>query len=85
MKQHVFPLHHIHGHMSEAHAILHEVGDGVHWLDHLVHEQKLLGILQVPLRQVHVGARVDGSTLWGTKRTSRLIEAERAESEKIDD
>lgn len=75
MKEHVFALHHIHGHVSEAHAVLHEVRDGVHRLDHLVHEQKLLSVLQVPLGQVDVGARVDGSALWRTQRTSGLIEA----------
>lgn len=66
VKEHVFALHHIHGHVSEAHAVLHEVRDGVHRLDHLVHEQELLSVLQVPLGQVHVGARVDGSALWRT-------------------
>lgn len=76
MKQHVFPLHHVYRHVSEAHAVLHEVGDGVRRLHHLVHEQELLGVLQVPLGQVDVGARVDGSALWGAKRCSGLIEAE---------
>lgn len=63
MEQHVLPLDHVYGHVSETHAVLHEVGDGVHRLDHLVHQQELLGVLQVPLGQVHVGARVDGSAL----------------------
>lgn len=56
VKEHVFALHHIHGHVSEAHAVLHKVRDGVHRLDHLVHEQKPLSVLQVPLGQVHIGA-----------------------------
>lgn len=54
MKEHVLALHHIHGHVAEADVILHEVGHGDHGLDHLVHQQELLGVLQVPLRQVHV-------------------------------
>lgn len=64
VKQYVFPLHHIHRHMSEAHVVLHEVGHGHHRLDHLMHKQELLSILQISFSQVHVGARVDGATLW---------------------
>lgn len=67
MEQPVLPLHHVHGHVGEAHVVLHEEGDGDHGLDHLVHQQELLGVLQVPLSQVHVGAGVDGATL-GTDR-----------------
>lgn len=78
MKEHVFALHHIHGHVSEAYAILHEVGDGLHRLHHLVHEQKLLSVLQVPLGQVHVGARVDGSALWREQRRNGLLGADPA-------
>lgn len=50
--------------MSEAHIVLHEVGNRNHGLDHLVHQQKLLGVLQVSFRQVDVGAWVNGATLW---------------------
>lgn len=64
MKQHVFPLHHIHRHVSEAHIVLHEEGNRNHGLDHLMHQQKLLSVLQVSFSQIHVGARVDGAALW---------------------
>lgn len=64
MKEHVFALHHIHCHMSEAHVVLHKVGNRNHGLDHLMHQQKLLSILQVSFSQIHVGARVDGAALW---------------------
>lgn len=64
MKQHVFPLHHIHRHVSEAHIVLHEEGNRNHGLDHLMHQQKLLSILQVSFSQIHVGAGVDGAALW---------------------
>lgn len=52
--------------MREAHAVLHEVGNGNHGLDHLVHQQELLGVLQVSFGQIHVGAGVNGATLWRT-------------------
>lgn len=70
VKQHVFPLHHIHRHMSEAHVVLHEVGHGNHGLDHLVHQQKLLSVLQVSFSKVHVGAGVNGAALlrWGGQK-----------------
>lgn len=76
MEKRVFPLHHIHGHMSEAHVVLHEVGHRDHGLHHLVHQQKLLGILQVSLGQVHVGARVDGAALerWERDRGTNVSE-----------
>lgn len=67
MKQRVFPLHHVHRHVSEAHVVLHEEGHGNHGLDHLVHQQELLGVLQVPFGQIHVGARVDGAALGRQK------------------
>lgn len=70
MEQPVLPLHHVHGHVGEAHVVLHEEGDGHHGLDHLVHQQELLGVLQVPLGQVHVGAGVDGAAL-GRDRQDR--------------
>lgn len=70
MEEPVLPLHHIHSHMGKAHVVLHEEGDGDHGLDHLVHQQELLGVLQVPLGQVHVGAGVDGATL-GEDRQDR--------------
>lgn len=63
VKQHVFPLHHIHRHVSEAHVVLHKIGHRNHGLDHLMHQQKLLSVLQVPFSQVHVGARVNGAAL----------------------
>lgn len=65
MEQHVFPLHHIHCHMGKTHIILHEIGHGNQGLDHLVHQQKLLSVLQVSFSQVCVRARVDGAALRG--------------------
>lgn len=87
VEQHVFPLHHIHRHMSEAHIVLHEVGHRNHGLDHLVHQQKLLSILQVSLSQVHVGARVDGAALWrwGGQRGKRLTDYINKSSELFGD
>lgn len=69
MKQRVFALHHIHRHMREAHIVLHKEGHRDHGLDHLMHQQKLLCVLQVSFSQIHVGARVDGAALWMTERT----------------
>lgn len=69
MKQHVFPLHYIHRHVREAHSVLHEEWDRVYRLDHLMHQQKLLSVLQVSLSQVHVGARVDSAALWRMERS----------------
>lgn len=68
MIEHVFALHYIHSHMGEAHIVLHEVwhrNDGLH---HLVHQNELLGILQIPLRQVHIGAVIYSATLRKNKR-----------------
>lgn len=63
VEERVLPLHHVHGHVGEAHVVLHEEGHGDDGLDNLVHQQELLGVLQVPFGQVHVGARVDGAAL----------------------
>lgn len=71
VEQHVFPLHHVYCHMSETNTVLHEVRHGDHGLDHLMHQQKLLSILQVSLSQIHVGARVDGAALWGWKKLGK--------------
>lgn len=67
MKQYVFPLHHVHCNMGEANVVLHEVGHWNHGLDHLMHQQKLLSVLQVSLSQVDVGAGVNGATLCREK------------------
>ena len=56
-------LHHIHGHVGEAAAVLHEGGHGAHRLYHFVHQDELLRVLQVPLREVHVHTLVHGATL----------------------
>ena len=73
VEQRVLALHHVHRHMSEAHVVLHEVGHGNHGLDHLVHQEELLSVRQVPLRQVHVGAGVDGAALQREKYTHPLL------------
>lgn len=64
----VSALHHVHGHVGEAAVVLHEGGHCGHWLHHLVHQNELLSILQVPLRQVHIQALVHGATLQGKTR-----------------
>ena len=56
-------LHHVDGHVGEAAVVLHEGGHGGHRLHHLMHQNELLSILQVPLRQVHVQALVHGAAL----------------------
>lgn len=71
MEQHVFALHHVYSHMGETDVVLHEVGHGNHRLDHLMHQQKLLGVLQVSLGQVHVGTVVNGAALWRREKSGR--------------
>jgi hypothetical protein len=71
MEQHVFALHHVHSYMGEADIILHKVRDRLDRLNHLIHQQVLLGILQVPLCQIHVGAVVYGTTLEGEREGQR--------------
>lgn len=82
MEQPVLPLHHVHSHVGEAHVVFHEEGDGDHRLDHLVHQQELLGVLQVPLSQVHVGARVNGAAL-GRERHDRHAEFNRVATARM--
>lgn len=67
VEQHVFALHHVHCDVGEANVVLHEVRHRHHGLDHLMHQQELLGVLQVSLGQIHVGAGADGATLWTSR------------------
>ena len=61
----VSTLHHIDDHVEEAAAVFHEGGDRGHRLHHLVHQNELLSVLQVPLRQVHVQALLHRATMQG--------------------
>ena len=63
----ILGLHDIHGHVGEAAAVLHEGGHGAHRLHHFVHQDELLRVLQVPLREVHVHALVHGAALQGER------------------
>ena len=59
----ILGLHDIHGHVGEAAAVLHEGGHGAHRLHHFVHQDELLRVLQVPLRE---GTRLSdyATTTW---------------------
>lgn len=70
--QHVSALHHVHHHVGEAAVVLQEGGRRGDRLHHLMHQDELLGVLQVPLGQVHVQALVHGAALQG--KTSVLWE-----------
>lgn len=72
MEQHVLPLYHIHRHVGEADVVFHEVGHRDHGLDHVVHQQELLSILQVSLGEVHIRARVDGAALLEVEKVEKI-------------
>lgn len=61
--QHVPGLHHVHSHMGEAAVVLQEGGCGAHGLHHLMHQDELLCILQVPFCQIHVETLVHSAAL----------------------
>ena len=82
VEEHVLALHHVHGQVGEADVVLHEVRHRDQRLDHLVHQQELLGVLQVPLSQVYVGAVVYGATLRGGEDREREWDKRKGERGK---
>lgn len=60
-----FPaLHDVHDHLGKAHVVLGEQRVDGDRLDHIIHEEESLGVLEAAFRQVPPGASLlQGSTL----------------------
>lgn len=64
MVEGISTLNNVHHQLGEAQVVLGEQGVDGNWLDHVVHQEKPLGILQAALRQVLPGAAfLQGATL----------------------
>lgn len=59
-------LNQVNGYVGKAAVVLHEGRHCSHGLHHLMHQDELLSILQVPLCQAHVHSLVHRATLQGT-------------------